>query len=314
MVKKILILGGFGFIGTNLTEELLKRGNYEIIIFEAKKVIIPNPELLNNVKIYYGDFHNEKDYEIIFKENEIEMVIHLISTTIPANSNENIIYDIQSNLVSSIKLLNIMKQYQIKNIIYPSSGGTVYSVLEKERKESDTTTPISSYGIIKLAIEKYIYLYKHLFDINYLILRPSNPFGEYHKNTQQGLINVILDKILNRETIEIWGDGSVVRDYIYIKDFVRIVVDLIEKNVQNEVINIGSGRGYSINDILNIIQEEIGDFKVKYVGARKVDIPYLVLNIDKLRTLLDINLIRIEKSIKKTFNWLKRRRNSAFNH
>ena len=114
MQKKILILGGFGFIGTNLTEELLKRSNYEIFIFEAKNVIIQNPDLLNHVKVYYGDFHNEKDYEIIFKENKIDVVIHLISTTVPSISNENIIYDIHSNLVNTIKLLNIMKQYQIK--------------------------------------------------------------------------------------------------------------------------------------------------------------------------------------------------------
>jgi len=307
MKKKILILGGFGFIGTNLTEELLKRGNYEIIIFEAKNVIIQNPDLLNDVKVYYGDFHNEKEYEIIFKENQIDIVIHLISTTVPSMSNENIIYDIDSNLVNTIKLLNIMKQYQTKNIVFPSSGGTVYGILKKEHKESDPTTPICSYGIMKLTTEKYLYLYNYIYGINFLILRPSNPFGKYHKSPRQGLINVILEKILNKETIEIWGDGSVVRDYIYIKDFVRIIVDLIEKNIQNEIINIGSGRGYSINEILTIIREEIGDFPLKYVEARKVDVPYLILNIDKLRTFLDINLMGIEEGIKKTYNWLKER-------
>lgn len=307
MQKKILILGGFGFIGTNLTEEFLKRGNYEIIIFESKNVIIQNPDLLNHVKVYYGDFHNEKEYEIIFKENQIDIVIHLIGTTVPSISNENIIYDIDSNLVNTIKLLNIMKQYQIKNIIFPSSGGTVYGILKKEHKESDPTTPVCSYGIMKLTTEKYLYLYNYLYGINFLILRPSNPFGEYHKSIQQGLINVVLEKILNGKTIEIWGDGSVVRDYIYIKDLVRIIVDLIEKNIQDEIINIGSGRGYSINEILTIIREEIGDFPLKYVEARKVDVPYLILNIDKLRTFLDINLMGIEEGIKKTYDWLKKR-------
>ena len=307
MVKKILIIGGFGFIGINLTEELLKRGNYEIIIFEAKKVIKQNIHKLNDVKVYYGDFQNEKDYEIIFKENEIDIVIHLISTTVPLISNENIIYDIHSNLENTIKLLNIMKRYQIKNIVFPSSGGTVYGVLKGEHKESDPTTPICSYGIIKLTIEKYLYLYNHLFGINYLILRPSNPFGEYHLNTQQGLINVLLKKILKGKIIKIWGDGSVVRDFIYIKDFVKIFIDLLEKNVQNEIINIGSGQGYSINEILAIIREEIGDFPLKYEEARNVDVPHLVLNIDKLKTFIDINLIGIEEGVKKTYEWLKKR-------
>lgn len=227
MQKKILILGGFGFIGTNLTEELLKRGNYEIIIFEAKNVIIQNPDLLNHVRIYYGDFHNEKEYEIIFKENKIDVVIHLISTTIPSISNENILYDIHSNLENTIKLLNIMKQYQIKNIVFPSSGGTIYGISKKEHKEFDPTTPICSYGIMKLTTEKYLYLYNYLYGINYLILRISNLFGEYHKSSKQVLINVAIEKIVKGETIEIWGDGSVVREYIYVKGLTRIIVDLI---------------------------------------------------------------------------------------
>lgn len=161
---------------------------------------------------------------------------------------------------------------------------------------------------MKLTTEKYLYLYNYLYGINYLILRLSNPFGKYHRNIQQGLINVVLEKILNGESIEIWGDGSVVRDYIYIKDIVRIMVDLIEKNVQNEIINIGYGRGYSINEILTIIREEIGDLSLKYVEERKVDVPYLILNIDKLRTFIDINLIGIEEGIKKTYDWLKKRK------
>ena len=195
LAKFFLILGGFGFTGTNLTEELLKRGNYGIIIFEAKKVLIQNPDILNEVKVYFGDFHNEKDYEIIFKDNIIDLVIHLIGTTIPSISNENIIYDIDSNLVNTIKLLNIMTKFQVKKIVFISSGGTVYGISKNKHKESDPTTPICSYWIMKLTIEKY--LYNYLYQINFLILRPSNPFGEYHKSSQQGLINVVLEKILN---------------------------------------------------------------------------------------------------------------------
>jgi len=162
---------------------------------------------------------------------------------------------------------------------------------------------------MKLAIEKYLYLYNYLYGIKYLILRLSNPFGEYHKNPLQGLINVVLEKVLNGETIEVWGDGSTVRDYIYIKDTVRIMVDLIEKNIQNDILNIGSGRGYSINEILTIIREKVGNFPLKFVEARAIDVPYLVLNNDKLKTFLIINLIGIEEGVKRTYEWLKKRNN-----
>ncbi|KKN19949.1 hypothetical protein LCGC14_0940570 [marine sediment metagenome] len=305
--KKVLILGGFGFIGTNLTEELIKRGNYEIIIFEAENSVIQNPELLNQTEIYYGDFNNDEDFEIIFKENKISLVIHLINTTIPSSSNKDIIFDIKSNLINTINLLNIMVKYNSKNIIFLSSGGTVYghSKNMNKKKESDSKNPTCSYGIVKLAIEKYLYLFKQFYGLNYLILRLSNPFGEYHKNQKQGLINVILKKALNGEPVEIWGDGTVIRDFLYVKDLVEIIVDLIEKKIQNEIINIGSGKGYSINNIIEIIQKQIGIFQLKYQDARKVDILHLVLDTDKLEKYTDLNLTSIEEGIKRTVKWLR---------
>jgi len=306
-MKKVLILGGFGFIRTNLTEELINRGEYEIYIFEAINAIIQNPDLLKKTKVYYDDFHNIEDFEVIFKEQLIDTVIHLINTNNPSSSNTNIIFDIKSNLINTINLLNIMLKYNCKNIVFLSSGGTIYGV-SKERnnkKEADLKNPISSYGIVKLTIEKYLHLYNNLYGLNYLILRPSNPYGEYHNSQKQGIINVILKKVFNGETVEIWGDGTVVRDFIYVKDLVKIIVDLIESKIQNDIFNIGSGKGYSINDIIEITQNEIGNFKLEFKDARKVDVPYLILNTDKLERQLDLNLTSIEDGIKKTSEWLK---------
>ncbi len=310
MKRKILILGGLGFIGTNLVEELIKRDKYEIIIFEAKKIIIQNKEILKKVKMYYGDFNNEKDFEIIFQENQIDLVIHLIGTTTPSKSNENIIYDINSNLINTIKLLNLLKQYNVRKIVFLSSGGTIYGISNRIHGETDPNAPMSSYGIMKLTIEKYIQLFNYLYGLNYLILRPSNPYGEYHKSADQGLINVAIEKILRGEPVEIWGDGSKVRDYIYIKDLVKIITDLIQNDINNEVLNLGSSKGYSINDIMKIIKKELGDFKLKFNDERKVDIPYLVLNIEKLKSFININLTPIEIGIRKTINWLRNRNRS----
>ena len=307
MVKKILIFGGFGFIGTNLTEELINRGGYEIFIFEAKNAMIQNSDLLQKTEVYYGDFNNVEDFEVIFKEQMIDIVIHLINTNNPSSSNKNIIFDINSNLINTINLLNTMAKYNCKNIVFLSSGGTIYGVSKDRKKmnETDSKNPISSYGIVKLTIEKYLHLYNILYGLNYLILRPSNPYGEYHNSQKQGLINVILKKIIKGETVEIWGDGTVVRDFIYVKDLVKIIVDLIESKIQNDIFNIGSGIGYSINDIIEITQKKMGNFKLEYKDARKVDVPHLVLNIDKLERYLDLNLISIEEGIKKTSEWLK---------
>ncbi len=305
MSPNVLVLGGFGFIGTNLVEELLNRGKYNLIIFESKSVKIQNQNLLQKVKVYYGDYNNEKDIEVIFQENKIDLVIHLISTTIP--SNDNIVYDINTNLINTIKVLDLMRRYSVGKIVYPSSGGVVYGLSPSGHfKESDPTNPICSYGIVKLAIEKYLQLYNYLYGINYLIIRPSNPFGEYHKSAKQGFINVTLNKILNREKVVIWGDGSVVRDYIYIKDLVKEITTLIEENISNEIFNLGSGFGYSINELLKMFKEKIGNFKIEYVSPRKYDVPQVTLNVDKLRTHINnIHITGIEEGILKTYNWLK---------
>jgi len=305
--KKVLIFGGLGFIGTNLTEELINRSEYVIFIFNIKNAIIHNSDLLEKTEVYYGDFNNVEDFEFIFKEQQIDMVIHLINTNDPSSSNKNIIYDIKSNLINTINLLDIMLKYKCKNLVFLSSGGTIYGVSKdrKKKKETDSKNPISSYGIVKLTIEKYLQLYNKLFGLNYLILRPSNPYGEYHNSQKQGIINVILKKVFNGETVEIWGDGTVVRDFIYVKDLVKIIVDLIESKIQNDIFNIGSGKGYSINDIIEITQNEIGNFKLEFKDARKVDVPYLILNTDKLERQLDLNLTSIEDGIKKTSEWLK---------
>lgn len=304
-MKRVLILGGFGFIGTNIINEMLNRGNYEIIVFELKNIKVYDSDLFDSISVYYGDFNNEKDYEIIFNEKKIDMVIHLISSTVPSNSNENIVYDINANLTNTINLLEIMKKHGVKKIIFPSSGGTIYGPINEKLKETYPTNPICSHGIIKLTIEKYIQLYKYLHDINYLILRIANPFGEYHKSMQQGLINVVLRKILKGEKVEIWGSGEAVRDYIYIQDVVKIIVNLIDKGVMNEIINIGSGEGHSINDIVSIIKEEIGTFDLEYKDKKKHDLSYVVLDNEKLKSFINPTFIDLNEAIIKTYLWQK---------
>ncbi|MFH1822840.1 MAG: NAD-dependent epimerase/dehydratase family protein [Patescibacteria group bacterium] len=302
MKKTILILGGEGFIGRNLIDEL--KDNCNIISFDLKK----NVKSDNNIKFYKGNFTLKQDLEIVFKENKVDIVIHALSTTIPSNSNENIIYDINSNLIATVELLDLMRKYSTSKIIFISSGGTVYGLLNPKQSvvtEDYATNPICSYGIVKLSIEKYIYLYNYLYGTDYLVLRFANPYGKYHRSDKQGLINVILNKIINHETLTIWGDGSTVRDYVYINDCASIVGILIEKNISNEIINIGSGTGHSVNDILKIIEKQIGNFKINRLEARNFDVPNLVLNNSKLQSIINYEFTNIEEGIINTYNWLK---------
>lgn len=299
--KNILIIGGHGFIGSNLIDLLILGGLYNIFVFD--KVGKQN----NSAEYHHiaGDYNNLGDLESFFSSNSVEIVVHLASTTVPSTPNgKDMLSDIETNLIGTIQLLNLMVKYKVRNILFTSSGGTVYgSEDHASYSEADWGLPISSHGIVKQTIERYLFLYNYHFGINYLILRISNPYGENHKSLTHGFINVSLRKIINNETVIVYGDGSVVRDYIYINDLVRIMVKLINIGFDNQIINIGSGLGYSINDILKVIACLVGDFSVNYVASNNFDVPRVVLNNMKLLSIIDFKLTPIDKGILQTYLW-----------
>lgn len=305
--KNILLLGGLGFIGSNLIEEFLRNDQYNIIAFSLKETAADRINLFKNIKIYLGDFGSKNDLERIFRENKIDIVFHLISTTTPSNSNEKMIFDIESNLINTIKLLDLIRKYDAGKIVFFSSGGTIYGIGDGRGKfsESDSSRPICSYGIIKDAVEKYLFMYNYLYGLQYLVLRVSNPYGEYHNSEKQGIINVVLKNILKGESVNIWGDGEIIRDYLYVGDLAKIVAQLIEKDIFNEVINIGSGAGHSVNEIISVIGEVTGNVDVVRKEARKADVPRVILDNKKLQSINPFVFTDIETGIRKTYNWTK---------
>ena len=198
-----------------------------------------------------------------------------------------------------------MVQHNALKVVFLSSGGTVYgAVNESKASEDHPTYPISSHGIVKLSIEKYLYLYQRLHNLDYLILRVSNPYGPYHNSEKQGFIDVVI-KILRNEKVVICGDGTIVRDYIYVKDLANIIARLLTLNLFNQIINIGSGKGYSINQILEYIAENHPEMDIEYKPSRKYDLQRIILNTKKLNSLDKFALTDIRKGIKLTYQWHK---------
>jgi len=302
-VKNLLILGGLGFIGSNIISEFLKNETgYNIIAFEFPGVI---NHFGKDIKLIQGDFNNVEEIETVFRTNKIDIVIHLISTTIPVTSNANIIYDIEANLETSIRLLNILVKYRVPKVIFLSSGGTVYGITNDEKvSENSETFPISSHGVIKLTIEKYLHLYHHLYNLNYLILRVGNPYGPYHKSDKQGVINVFLNKIIHKQPLIIRGDGNSLRDYIYVEDLSHIIFKLIDENINNEIINIGSGEGTTINQIIEILTKIDNNLEVKYSETSLTEIPRIILDISKLNSIYSHSFCGLKDGILKTHKYV----------
>jgi UDP-glucose 4-epimerase len=277
--KSCIIYGGAGFIGSHIAEELYSSG-FTVTVFDKKNVSRKNIEhLLGKIDYAEGDFNNEKDISRSLKN--IDYVIHLVSTTLPADSNLNPFYDVETNLKSSLHLFEECLKHKIRKVIFISSGGTVYgNPRSLPISEEHPTNPMTSYGIIKLTIEKYLGLYKELRGLDYKILRLSNPFGErQNPKLSQGLIANLLYRIKLHKKVEIWGDGSVVRDFFYIRDGAKAIIPAIEDRSKNYVFNISSGKGYSINQILDKFRKELGlKFDVNYKPGRNFDVSKNILD------------------------------------
>jgi UDP-glucose 4-epimerase len=279
---KILILGGSGYIGRKIIDHLLLNNNdIEIIVFDKKPII--------NEKIIYtqSEFN---DLEKLSKAiTEVDLIIHLISSCGPRSSVKDI-GNYFKDINNTVSLLELMVKKNVNKIIFISSGGTVYgnSYSLKKINENHKCKPISTYGLIKYSIEEIIRLYQLNFNIKPIIFRVSNVYGpDYHKNNQ-GVIPIFIENIRKNNPVEIWGDGKDIRDYIFINDLLEIINKSIYTDKEG-IFNIGSGKGYSLNQIVKIM---------KQITRKEIIITYKHRNNnDSRKIVLDI------KKAKKEFNW-----------
>lgn len=284
---KCLVLGGAGFIGSHLVQGLLAEG-HQVRIFDRPNLLVP-PELRHEPRIewFEGDFLNQDELALAVAGSEV--VFHLVSATLPKSSNDNPVYDVEGNIVGTLRLLDMARSNGVRRVIFASSGGTIYGLPQSlPIAESHPTQPVVSYGITKLTIEKYLHMYHVLHGMEYCVLRLANPFGERQRaSAAQGAVAVFLNRALHGETIHIWGDGSVTRDYIYIKDAIGAFIKAMSWQGEQRVFNIGSGLGLSLNDLLTALEKLLGRPVARsYEQGRKFDVSVNVLDISAARQCL----------------------------
>lgn len=276
-IKKYLILGGSGFIGRHIAKKLSQQN--KVVVAD----LICNEEFIDNENITFMklDFIKTKDFRPYLKD--INIVIHLISTVLPAEGTNNINKEIEENIFPTINLLDSMVSMGILDIIFMSSGGTVYGESDFDIiSENINKNPICKYAVHKLTIEYYLNLYRIYHNLNYKIIRAANPYScEVKQNKIQGLIPILIKKIISGEDITIWGDGENIRDYIYIDDLIEAFIAINYYNGEKRVFNVGTGMGYSINQILTIIKDTLNVYNsnIIYEKERICDVKNNILDI-----------------------------------
>ncbi|NVO01009.1 MAG: NAD-dependent epimerase/dehydratase family protein [Geobacteraceae bacterium] len=270
------MLGGNGFIGSHLVDKLLAEG-HAVRVFDKYPERYRAP--LKQVDYRYGDFGNRGLLAEALQG--IDLVFHLINTSLPKTSNDDPAYDVQSNVIETLFMLEKCVELGVKKVVFISSGGTVYGrPTALPVSENAPTEPECSYGITKLMIEKYLALYHQLHGLDYVVVRPSNPYGSrQNPNGIQGAIPVFLGKVASGEPIEIWGDGTVVRDYLFIDDLVDGMYRAAFDKPKDRIFNLGSGAGLSLNQIVATIRSVTGvNVNVDYKPGRTFDVPAIFLD------------------------------------
>lgn len=282
-MKRCVVLGANGFIGSHVTAELVRAGHEVVACDIAREFTALADVPRDRLQTATFDFLDATLLERFVAG--ADWVFHLVSTTLPATSNENLPFDVQSNVIGSIHLLEACARAGVGRVLFASSGGTVYGRPAAVPVTEDAAQdPIVSYGVTKLAIEKYCRLFGELRGLSTTCLRLANPFGPHHFGSLQGIIPVVFRRIRAGEPVVIWGDGEVVRDYVYVEDVARAFRLAAEYTGEHRVFNVGSGVGVSLNELLERIRAVVSHpFPVIHEPGRGFDVPRIYLDVSRAR-------------------------------
>ncbi|MDT1062036.1 NAD-dependent epimerase/dehydratase family protein [Paracoccus sp. CPCC 101403] len=290
-VGQVLVTGGGGFIGTALTRLLLSQG-----IKVRNLDFVPNDFTAPGLRHFQGSF---LDHGLTREAMAgVDCLFHLAATTFTREANQNPARDAQENILGTLQLLDYACEAGVKRVVFCSSGGTVYGPTDLDLiPETAPTNPISAYGISKLACEKYMRLYDASSGsgvgngaLSTVTLRVANPYGAGQNISKaQGALTTFCHRAVRNEPIEIWGDGTVERDYIDVRDVATALLAAARAvKVSGTEINIGSGRGASLNELVSGITAQLGHAPtVTYRAARSFDVPRNILDIAKAKRALD---------------------------
>lgn len=297
-----LVLGGNGFIGSHLVDSLLDEGHFVRVYSRSpEKYRAPLP------KVDYQFGKIDDAFGIAEALTGIDIVFHLVSTTVPGTSNLDPATDIKDNLLSTIVVLEQMIKAKVWRIVFLSSGGTVYGNPKYTPiNEEHPLNPICSYGVVKVAIENYLFMFQQLYGLQPIILRASNPFGTRQGHTGvQGLVSTFLNAIYNNTPLKVWGDGTVVRDYMYVTDLAKLCL-IAGKSKVTGIYNVGYGTGLSVNQIIQRIISVLGKTpEIEYFHKRDFDVKEIVLDISKCKETFDWTPdVSIEAGISKCWEWI----------
>ncbi len=285
---RCLVTGGAGFIGSNLVDKLVGMGEDVYVVDDLSSGVESN--INKKAKFFKCDISKKEDLKRVFEKVKPEILFHLaaqidvrVSTIIPER-------DADINIIGTINILDLMREFKTKKIIFSSSGGAIYGEVKKPVNENYKKEPKSCYGVSKYAGEFYIRFFSENYGFDYTILRYGNVYGEKQSTKgEAGVVAIFINRMLNNRECVLYGFGRMYRDYVYVKDIVKANILSIKKG-KNKIYNVGTGRGVSVLEVFKTIKNYFPeyDIKPKFEEKRRGEI---------IKSLLDGNLIKKDYKI-----------------
>ena len=292
-----MLIGGSGFIGHHLINAYLDK-NEDVIVYGRN---VDSIQMDSIIKIE-GSLNDFETLESVFSMYPVKRVVHLVSGLLPNSDQKDYINELQTVMSPSSILFSIMAKFGINQFVFISSGGTVYGSYKEsgQYSESDALCPINYYGLAKVQLEHLFSYEAKKNNIKLLIIRPSNPFGIFQANGRsQGLIPIAFKKHLQDQTIEVYGDGTIIRDFIPVELCCKYIAELSDLNEDFAIYNVGSGKGHSIQEVLDIIKEITQKNVIqKNYPKREVDVDKIVLDIQKMKMKINVVDFDLEKEMR----------------
>lgn len=309
---KILVIGGMGFVGSHLSEEFVNTGHSVVIASRSKKKIRNIANIIDHVKIEYGDITNYKWLETIILKHKPDVIFHLAGQLTHYEAFENPLYDVDVNSKTTLVILETLRKMEKPcRLILGSTFWVVGKPKTLPINEETPCNPLNLYAADRLASEHYCRIYNRVYGLDALVMRLTNTFGprEQYNNPRKAALNYLLYKGFKGETVPIYDEGKFFRDYIYISDIVSAAKAIMEKGKSGEIYFVGTNTPTWFYDIGKWI-EELTPGKVVYVESpeyhKKIDVGNIVVDNTKLKKLGWNWKVPVKEGLKKTLEYYRR--------
>ena len=309
--ERVLVLGGTGFVGSEIARAFVAGGSSVTVVGRREPGELWRARLAG-VELVLGDVGDRLVVSPLV--DRVDHVVHAVGSMLPKESNASPAEDVATTLPAILSLLELLRFRPGVGLTYLSSGGTVYgNPTRVPISELACCDPITSYGVVKLAAEKYIGMYATLYGVPTRILRVGNAYGPFQPaGRSQGIVGTFLGRLRDGKPVCVFGDGSMMRDYVYVGDVAYAAVELARRPEGPRVVNVGSGVGHTVLDVIDIVSRVTGvEPTAELFPDRGFDVHAVVLDVRILSDLVRWDPVPFEVGIERTWHELPSRTTSV---